>query len=57
MLEDHMKYLEERAIDCFKKPNTGGLEAEGRKTTVLRTIEFGYDYYRQTSAKIKEYEV
>ena len=50
---EHMKDLEERAIEYLKRPKTGCLEGEERKRITLRTVEFGYDY----PAKVREYEV
>ena len=52
-LEEHVKGLEEWAIECLKKGETGCLDGEARKMTTLRIIEFSYDH----PVKVKEYEV
>ena len=50
------KDLKEWAIDCLRKPLTGCLQGEGRRTT-LRIIKFSSRRPSRSSVKVEEYEV
>ena len=55
-LKGQTKDLEEWAIDCLKKLETGRQEG-GRGRTTLRVIKFNSRRPCQSSVRIEEYEV